>query len=488
MPGSVIVAGARTPIGKLSGALSGFSAQDLGGFAIAAALERAGVAPDQVDYVLMGQVLQAGQGQITARQAAAKAGIPMTVPGHDRQQGLPVRAQHHLPGRPDDRRRRRRDRGGRRHGVDEPGPPPAPRAPAPATAWATATLVDSMMFDGLTCAFDHCAMGLATERYNNATAKISRERQDAFAAASHEQAAAAAKEGRLADEIVPVEVPQRQGDPIVVDTDEGVRPGTTTESLGGLRPAFDKEGTITAGQRRRRSPTAAPRSSSPRRPRRTSSASPRSASSSRYGQVAGPDTSLLSQPANAIHAGARAKAGLSIGDIDLFEINEAFAAVGLASAEHSGIAEDMVNVNGGAIALGHPIGMSGTRLALTALLELRRRGGGLGRGGAVRRRRPGRRVDRPLAQLSAAPRLRRAGRTPRSRRRSAARPRSQRSIGRLNTASPQVAKPPESVGSGRSGMAATSASNVGVVADHHHRRDVVVDGGQLWSTSLGVAP
>ncbi len=253
MPGSVIVAGARTPIGKLSGALGGFAATELGGFAIAAALERSGVKPEQVDYVFMGQVILAGTGQITARQAAVKAGIPMTVPATTVNKvclsGLNAiyladliinagdaeivvaggmesmtQAPYLLPGA----------RGGYRIG--------------------DATLVDSMMYDGLFCAFDQCAMGLSTERYNGADG-ISRERQDAFSAASHEKAALAIKDGRFADEIVPVSVPQRRGDPIVVDTDEGVRPETTAESLGKLRPAFSKDGTVT-GEMPPRSPTA----------------------------------------------------------------------------------------------------------------------------------------------------------------------------------------------------------------------------------------
>ncbi len=373
MPGSVIVAGARTPIGKLSGALAGFPAMDLGGFAIAAALERAGLSGDQVDYVIMGQVILAGAGQITARQAAFKGGIPMSVPattvnkvclsglnaiyladqminagdaeivvagGMESMTGAP----HLLPGA----------RAGYRLG--------------------DATLVDSMMYDGLTCAFDECAMGLATERYNQ-VARISRERQDAFAAASHEKAADATKEGRLAEEIVAVTVPQRKGDPIVVDTDEGIRPGTTAESLGQLKPAFDKAGTITAGNASQISDGGAA----------VVVMSPARAAALGltplgelvgYGQVAGPDTSLLTQPSRAI-AKALERAGRSLGDVDLFEINEAFAAVGLASADDLGIDEKKLNVNGGAIALGHPVGMSGTRVALTALMELRRRGGGL---------------------------------------------------------------------------------------------------------------
>jgi acetyl-CoA C-acetyltransferase len=343
---------------------------DLGGFAIAEALRRAGVAPEQVDYVFMGQVLLAGQGQLTARQAAAAGGIPMSVPSTTVNKvclsGLNAiyladqmiaagdaeivvaggmesmsKAPHLLP----------EARVGYRIGDGK--------------------LVDSMMFDGLTCAFDECAMGLATDRYNTETAKVSRERQDEFAAASHERAAAAAKEGRFADEIVTVEVPQRRGDPILVDTDEGVRPGTTTESLAGLRPAFDKDGTITAGNASQISDGGAAVIVTSAAKAAELGVTPLGEFVS-YGQVAGPDPSLLLQPANAITAAAM-KAGVSIEDIDLFEINEAFAAVGLASADHLGIPEDKLNVNGGAIALGHPIGMSGTRLALTALLELRRR-------------------------------------------------------------------------------------------------------------------
>ena len=373
MPGSVIVAGARTPIGKLSGALASFSAMDLGALAIAAALERAGISPDQVDYVLMGHVIQAGQGQITARQAAARAGIPMTVPATTVNKvclsGLNAiyladqmisagdaqvvvaggmesmtRAPHLLPGA----------REGFRLG--------------------DAALVDSMMLDGLTCAFDECAMGLATERYNQQVG-ITRERQDAFAAASHEKAAAAAKDGRLAEEIVPVSVPQRRGDPVVVDTDEGVRPGTTAESLASLRPAFDRSGTITAGNASQISDGGAAVVVMSRVKAEELGATPLGELVS-YGQVAGPDPSLLYQPSRAINR-ALDKARVGVGDVELFEVNEAFAAVGLASADELGIPEARLNVNGGAIALGHPVGMSGTRLALTALMELRRRGGGL---------------------------------------------------------------------------------------------------------------
>ena len=373
MPGSVIVAGARTPIGKLSGALASFSAMELGGFAIAAALERAGLQPDQVDYVLMGHVLQAGQGQITARQAAVHGGIPMSVPATTVNKvclsglnAIYLADQMVSSGDADI--------------VVAGGMESMTRAPhllqgaREGFRLGDAALVDSMLLDGLTCSFDQCAMGLATERYNEGTG-ITRERQDAFAAASHEKAAAAAKDGRLAEEIVPVRVPQRKGDPLVVDADEGVRPGTTAESLAALRPAFDKSGTITAGNASQISDGGAAVVVTSRAKAEQLGVAPLGELVS-YGQVAGPDPSLLLQPSRAI-AQALAKAKLGVDDVKLFEINEAFAAVGLASADELGIPMDRLNVNGGAIALGHPIGMSGTRLALTALSELRRRGGGI---------------------------------------------------------------------------------------------------------------
>jgi acetyl-CoA C-acetyltransferase len=236
-------------------------------------------------------------------------------------------------------------------------------------------LVDSMMYDGLYCQFDHCAMGESTESYNK-SAQISRERQDAFSALSHERAAAAIKDGRFANEIVPVSVPQRKGEPLLVDTDEGVRPGTTPESLGSLRPAFDKNGTITAGNASQISDGGAAVVVVSAERAKASGIKPLGEFVS-YGQVSGPDVSLLLQPANAARK-ALGKAGLSVSDVDLFEINEAFAVVGLASMDDLGISEDKTNVNGGAIALGHPIGMSGTRLAITLLNELARRGGGTG--------------------------------------------------------------------------------------------------------------
>ena len=374
MPGSVIVSGARTPIGKLNGALGSLPATDLGGVAIRAALERGGVRPDQVDYVLMGQVLLAGAGQITARQAAAKAGIPMTVPATTINKVCPSGLHTIYLA---DLMIQAGDAeiivaGGQESMTQAPYLLPGARAGYRA---GDQKVVDSMMYDGLTDAFDHLAMGLSTERYNEAGPHISRERQDAFAAASHERAAAAIKDGRLADEITPVTIPSRKGD-VVVETDEGVRPETTVESLSRLAPAFSDNGTITAGNASQISDGAA------------AVVVMSSEAATRlglvglgkvvaYGQVAGPDTSLLTQPSRAILT-ALGRRGLSLTDVSLFEINEAFAAVALASMEELGIGDDVVNVNGGAIALGHPVGMSGTRIALSLLLELRRRGGGIG--------------------------------------------------------------------------------------------------------------
>ena len=370
MTEAVIVAGARTPIGKLSGAFAGFTAMDLGGFAIAEALSRAGVAPDQVDYVLMGQVILAGQGQLTARQAAVKAGIPMSVPANTiNKVCLSGLNAIYLA----DQMIRSGDAeivvaGGMESMTQAPHLLMGARA---GFRLGSAELADSMMLDGLTDAYDRIAMGLSTERFN-AKVGISRERQDALAAASHEKASAAIKEGRLAEEIVAVEVPQRKGDPILVDTDEGVRPGTTIDSLGALRPAFDKDGTITAGNSSQISDGACAVVVMSAERARALGVSPLGRVIG-YGMVAGPDNSLLTQPSRAITKAAR-KAGVEVDAVDLFEINEAFAAVGLASMDDLGIDEAKVNVNGGAIALGHPVGMSGTRVALTALLELRRRG------------------------------------------------------------------------------------------------------------------
>jgi acetyl-CoA C-acetyltransferase len=375
MSGSVIVAGARTPIGKLSGALAGFTGMDLGGFAIAAALERAGITPEQVEYVFMGQVLQAGQGQITARQAAVKAGIPMTVPATTINKvclsGLNTIHLADLA-----------IQAGEADIVVAGGMESMTRAPhllpeaRAGYRLGDGKLVDAMMYDGLFCAFDVCAMGAGTEKYTAAADGITRDRQDAFAATSHERASAAQKEGRFADEIVTVSVPQRKGDPIIVETDEGVRPGTSADSLGKLRPAFAADGTITAGNASQISDGGAAVVVMSKAKADELGVTPLGEIVS-YGQVAGPDASLLTQPSRAINQ-ALSRAGKSVGDVDLFELNEAFAAVGLASMDDLGITDEISNVNGGAISLGHPIGMSGTRLAITILNELKRRGGGLG--------------------------------------------------------------------------------------------------------------
>jgi acetyl-CoA C-acetyltransferase len=375
MPGSVIVGSARTPIGKLSGALAGFSAQQLGGLAIKAALERAGVGAEQVDYVLMGQVLQAGQGQITARQAAVNGGVPMTVPAMTiNKVCLSGINAIYLA----DQMIRNGDAevviaGGMESMTNAPYLLPGARA---GYRMGNNEVVDSMINDGLWCAFDAVHMGSGTENYVGQVGGITREAQDELAAKSHERAAAAQKEGRFADELTPVSIPQRKGDPIVVDSDEGVRPGTSAESLGGLRPAFSKDGTITAGNASQISDGAAAVVVMSKSKAEELGAAPL-AELIGYGMVAGPDASLLTQPSRSIKRALEAN-DLSVKDVDLFELNEAFAAVGIASMRDLGINDDVVNVNGGAIALGHPVGMSGTRVVLTLINELRRRGGGVG--------------------------------------------------------------------------------------------------------------
>jgi acetyl-CoA C-acetyltransferase len=374
MAGSVILAGARTPIGKLSGALAGFSGAELGGLAIKEALARAGLTGDQVDYVFMGQVLQAGAGQIAARQAADKGGIPMTVPATTINKvclsGL--NAIYLADKMIQDGDADIVVAGGMESMTQAPYLLPGARA---GYRIGDQKVVDSMMYDGLFCAFDQVAMGAGTEKYA-ASAGLAREPQDELAAKSHERAARAAKDGLFDNEIVKVEIPQRKGDPVIFDTDEGVRGETTAESLAGLRPAFDKAGNITAGNASQISDGGAAVIVTSEAVAEKLGKTPLGKVVG-YGQVAGPDPSLLTQPARAIKAAAE-RAGKQVGDISLFELNEAFAAVGLASMTDLGITDDIVNVNGGAIALGHPVGMSGTRVALTLLLELGRRGGGLG--------------------------------------------------------------------------------------------------------------
>jgi acetyl-CoA C-acetyltransferase len=374
MPEAVITGGARTAIGRLLGSLTAFTAADLGGVVIKSALERSGITGSDVDYVIMGQVIQAGAGQIPARQAAVAAGIPMTVPAITVNKvclsGLDAialaaqliragefdvvvaggmesmtRAPHLLPGA----------RTGQKYGSME--------------------VLDAMALDGLTDPFDHTPMGELTDVHNDRL-QISRAEQDEFAAMSHQRAAAAAKDGLLTGEIVAVAVPQRRGDPVVFDTDEGVRPDTTVESLARLRPSFSASGTITAGSASQISDgacavvvmsaeAAAARGITPL------------AQVGAYGTVAGPDNSLQSQPSRALGQ-ALAKAGLTVTDLDLLEINEAFASVVIQSMRELEIGPDKVNVNGGAIALGHPIGASGARIAFHLINELRRRGGGTG--------------------------------------------------------------------------------------------------------------
>ena len=374
MPGSVIVSGARTPIGKLLGSLAQFQAVDLGGVAIDAALSRAGITGDQVDYVIMGQVLQAGAGQITARQAAVKGGIPMTVPaltinkvclsGLD---AIALADQLIAAGEYDVV-----VAGGMESMTNAPHLLAGARK---GYKYGNGTLLDSMAHDGLFCAFDQVAMGESTERYN-AKLGIGRDEQDAFAARSHELAALAQKNGAFDDEIVAVPVPQRKGDPVLVTTDEGVRGDTTIDALAKLRPAFAPDGTITAGSASQISDGACAVVVMSRAAAERLGA-PILAEIGYHGVVAGPDASLQAQPANAI-AKALARAGLDASALNLVEINEAFASVALHSTKLLGIDPDIVNVNGGAIALGHPIGASGARLALTLVNELKRRGGGLG--------------------------------------------------------------------------------------------------------------
>ena len=372
MSGSYIVAGARTPIGKLSGALSGFSAAELGGVAIAEALKRAGIAPEAVDHVVVGQVLMAGQGQVPARQAAVKAGIPMNVPSVNVNKvclsGLnSIFIAHQMVS------------SGEADIVVAAGMESMTNAPYIAAGarggfrYGNTELADAIIKDGLWCAFDACLMGLGTERY--VAGGISREEQDRAAMISHQRAAAST--AKFAAEIAPITIPQRKGDPVVVSSDEGVRAATTMDSLGALKPAFDKAGTITAGNASQISDGASAVVIASKKAVEKLGVTPLGEFVS-YGMVAGPDSaSLLTQPSRAIMR-ALDRAKLTLSDLSLFEINEAFAAVGIASMRDLGITDDIVNVNGGAIALGHPIGMSGNRLALTLLHELHRRGGGTG--------------------------------------------------------------------------------------------------------------
>ncbi|MET4609272.1 acetyl-CoA C-acetyltransferase [Rhodococcus sp. PvR044] len=373
---TVIVAGARTPMGRLLGSLKGFSGSDLGGIAIKGALEKAGVAPESVEYVIMGQVLTAGAGQMPARQAAVAAGIPMDVPA------LSINKVC-LSGVDAIALADQLIRAGEFDIVVAGGQESMSRAPhmleksREGFKYGDVTMRDHMAYDGLHDIFTDQAMGLLTEQVNQQEAThITREEQDAFAAASHQNAARAWKNGLFDNEVVPVEIPQRKGDPIVFAEDEGIRADTTVESLSTLRPAFSKDGTITAG-------SASPISDGAAAVVVMSKAKAQElglswiAEIGAHGVVAGPDSTLQSQPARAI-AKACAKEGIAPTDLDLVEINEAFAAVGIASTRELGLDPAKVNVNGGAIAVGHPLGMSGARIALHLALELERRGGGVG--------------------------------------------------------------------------------------------------------------
>ena len=374
MPGSYIISGARTPIGKLSGALASFSAAELGGIAIAEALKRAGVAPHEVEHVIMGQVLMAGQGQVPSRQAAAKAGIPMNVPSVNVNKvclsglnSIYLADQMIANGDADIV-----VAGGMESMTNSPYLAMGARS---GYRFGDVQMLDAIQRDGLWCAFDSCLMGLGTERY--AAGEISREAQDDLAMKSNQRAAAAIANGKLAEEIVAITIPQRKGEPVVVSNDEGVRGSTTMESLASLKPAFDKTGTVTAGNASQISDAGSAVVMMSKRAAEKRGVKPLGEFVS-YGMVAGPDNaSLLHQPSRSI-VKALERVGKKVSEVDLFEINEAFAAVGIASMRDLGITDENVNVNGGAIALGHPIGMSGNRLAITLLYELRRRGGGLG--------------------------------------------------------------------------------------------------------------
>ncbi|QDC14130.1 acetyl-CoA C-acetyltransferase [Rhodococcus ruber] len=375
MTSSVIVAGARTPMGRLQGALKDFSGSDLGGVAIAGALAKAGVAPEQVEYVIMGQVLTAGAGQIPARQAAVAAGIPMDVPA------LTVNKVC-LSGIDAIALADQLIRAGEFDVVVAGGQESMSRAPhlleksRAGFKYGDVTLRDHLAFDGLHDIFTDQAMGALTEAANTGAAAVSRAEQDAFAAASHQRAARAHKDGLFDDEIVPVSIPQRKGDPVVVTADEGIRPDTTAESLAKLRPAFAPDGTVTAGSASQISDGAAAVVVMSKAKAEQLGLS-WLAEIGRHGVVAGPDSTLQSQPARAI-ARACEREGIDPKDLDLVEINEAFAAVGIASTRELGLDPERVNVNGGAIALGHPLGMSGARIVLHLALELARRGGGVG--------------------------------------------------------------------------------------------------------------
>ncbi|MEM7140705.1 MAG: acetyl-CoA C-acyltransferase [Actinomycetota bacterium] len=374
MSDTVILTGARTPIGRFNGGLAGFSGTALGGLAITEALARAGIEGDQVDYAYMGQVVMAGAGQVPARQAAHAGGIPMTVPSTGLNKACPsglnaIQQAHRMIAL------------GEAEIVVAGGMESMTQAPyllldgRKGYGYGNATMPDALTYDGLRCSFESELMGAGTERHA-AQAGIGRDEMDRISALSHDRAARAQKDGLFEDEIVPVEIPQRKGDPIVLADDEGIRVGTTAESLGGLRAAFADGGNVTAGNASQLSDGGAAVVVTTKATAEKLGVEPL-AEIIDYAEVAGPDTSLLTQPSRSTRK-ALDRAGMQLSDVDLFEFNEAFAAVSAASMADLGLSEDVVNVNGGAIALGHPIGMSGTRLAITLAYELKRRGGGVG--------------------------------------------------------------------------------------------------------------
>jgi acetyl-CoA C-acetyltransferase len=374
VPGSVIVAGLRTPIGKLSGSLAGLTAVDLGGAAVRAALSQARVSSDAVEAVVFGTVVQAGVGPNPARQIASLGGVGMHVPATTVNKlclsGLSAIAWAD-----------QLISSGRHEIVLAGGAESMTNAPhllagsRQGFRYGSSQLADALDRDALICAFDDVSMGAATEQYQQSL-NISREEQDAWAARSHALAAAATERGRFAEEIVPV-MAGRRGHEVEVSRDEGIRPQTTIDSLATLRPAFATDGTITAGSSSQLSDGACAVVMTSRE-RADRDGLTVLAEIGEYGTVAGPDPSLLEQPANAIGDALRRDGTLAVTDLDLLEINEAFAGVAIASTRALNVDAERVNVNGGAIALGHPVGMSGARLVLTLLHELRHRGGGIG--------------------------------------------------------------------------------------------------------------
>ncbi len=371
---SVILGAARTPIGRFGGGLSPLRAADLGAVAIRAAVERAGVSPRQIDEVVMGHVIGAGAGQITARQAAVAAGIPMTVP-------CTVVNKVCLSGMAAIAMADRSLRLGETAMAVAGGMESMSNAPylIPAARWGArlgdAALVDSLQYDGLWCAFDQCTMGESSDR-KNAGLGIGRAEQDDWAAESHRRAAAASESGHFAQEIAPVEVPQKRGGTQLVNRDEGIRPGSSAASLGEMSPAFTEGGTITAGNASQISDGAAAVVMASRRAAEAAGLAPQ-AEILAYGQIGGADPTLHERPAEAVKAALKLTE-LTAADLDAVEINEAFAGVALWSARMLDLDPARVNPNGGAVALGHPIGCTGARLVVSLINELRRRGGGTG--------------------------------------------------------------------------------------------------------------